>query len=228
MIKKLPIIVIMASTIITGAYASGGPSDREEAIRRLEQPQTLSDVQTYALGTWESLAVELRPTEDRRNTGKITPTYLTREFTFLKGDRFLGEITLYGDNYGKIPLMSFNFEGQLHWGNAHPIAPGAWELDFILDEKFAVTPLSQGAADMLNAVPVPGIASFEVDQPNNILGKAFPLFNIAEGQIVSDYDLIYFSNGMLFMGAKHVDGTPFDKPEHRPHQLQVPLKKSLG
>lgn len=28
--------------------------------------------------------------------------------------------------------------------------------------------------------------------------------------------------GMLFMGAKHVDGTPFDKPEQRPHPLQIP------
>ena len=51
------------------------------------------------------------------------------------------------------------------------------------------------------------------------------MFNIVDGQIVSDYDLIYFKNGMLFMGAKHVDGTPFDKPENRPHQLQIPLER---
>ena len=25
------------------------------------------------------------------------------------------------------------------------------------------------------------------------------------------------------MGAKHVDGTPFDQPDRRPHQLQIPL-----
>ena len=29
------------------------------------------------------------------------------------------------------------------------------------------------------------------------------------------------------MGAKHVDGTPFDTPEHRPHQLQIPLEKVM-
>lgn len=30
------------------------------------------------------------------------------------------------------------------------------------------------------------------------------------------------SSGMLVMGAKHVDGTPFGTPERRPHQLQIP------
>jgi hypothetical protein len=54
------------------------------------------------------------------------------------------------------------------------------------------------------------------------------MFNIKEGQIAADYDLIYFKNGLLFMGAKHVDGTPFDQPERRPHQLQVPLQKVMN
>ena len=51
------------------------------------------------------------------------------------------------------------------------------------------------------------------------------MFHIEEGQIVGDYDLIYFKHGLLFMGAKHVDGTPFDKVENRPHQLQIPLER---
>ncbi len=66
---------------------------------------------------------------------------------------------------------------------------------------------------------------FTTGQKQSIFKKEFPLFNIKENQIVKDYDLIYFTNGMLFMGAKHVDGMPFDKPERRPHQLQIPLKK---
>ena len=78
---------------------------------------------------------------------------------------------------------------------------------------------------MLNAGLPEGMTPFETNQKKDILGKAFPMFNIVEGQIVSDYDLIYFKNGLLFMGAKHVDGTPFDKIENRPHQLQIPLEK---
>ena len=111
--------------------------------------------------------------------------------------------------------------------STHPIADGAWEIDYVLNEGFGVTPLHDQAAQMLNANLPAGITPFEVNQQKDILGKAFPMFNIVEGQIVSDYDLIYFKNGLLFMGAKHVDGTPFDKPEHRPHQLQIPLEKVM-
>ena len=74
-------------------------------------------------------------------------------------------------------------------------------------------------------MPVEGINAFEVNVQQDILKKAFPLFNIAENQIAIDYDLIYFNHGLLFMGAKHVDGTPFDLPDRRPHQLQIPLER---
>ena len=78
---------------------------------------------------------------------------------------------------------------------------------------------------MLNMALPEGMAPFENGVKKDILQKAFPMFHIVEGQIVSDYDLIYFKHGLLFMGAKHVDGTPFDKVENRPHQLQIPLER---
>ena len=191
----------------------------------LEEPRTLEEVKKYSLGNWESISVELRPTEDRTGAGEILPTYLKRTFTYLEGDNFIGTITLFGDNYGQIPLMEFEFKGSLKWGGRHPIADGAWEVDYILDEGFDVTPLGEQATAMLNQALPPGMAEFQTGVKQDILKKAFPMFNIVEGQVVTDYDLIFFKNGMLFMGAKHVDGTPFDKPEHRPHQLQIPLIK---
>lgn len=198
-------------------------SDREKAILNLKQPIALNEVQDYALGEWQSIAIELRPTEDRSGTGQIQPTYLTRHFNFISKDKFVGTITMYADNYGEIPLMAFEFKGSLTWGNKHPIANGAWEIDYILDEGFAITPLNSQAADMLNQLPADGIEPFQANVKQDILKKPFPLFNIAKDQIVADFDLIYFTHGMLFMGAKHVDGTPFDKVENRPHQLQIPL-----
>ncbi len=42
--------------------------------------------------------------------------------------------------------------------------------------------------------------------------------------MTQDSGLIYFTNGMLFMGAKHVDRMPFDRTDKRPHQLQILLK----
>ena len=78
---------------------------------------------------------------------------------------------------------------------------------------------------MLNASLPEGMIPFEENVQQDILKRAFPMFHIAEGQIVGDYDLIYFKHGLLFMGAKHVDGTPFDQPERRPFQLQIPLER---
>lgn len=190
-----------------------------------QTPKTLAEVQAYAIGEWQSIGVELRPTEDRMGTGKITPTYLKRHFTYRSKGKFTGVITMYADNYGQLPLMEFEFKGSLRWGNPHPIAEGAWEIDYILDEGFALTPLHENAASMLNQMPAEGVAAFAVGVKQDILQKPFPLFSLAAGQIVADYDLIYFSHGMLFMGAKHVDGIPFDKPERRPHQLQIPLAR---
>ena len=191
----------------------------------MENPITLEQVKNYALGEWQSLSVELRPTEDRTGSGKIEPTYLKRNFKYLSNDKFIGTITLYGDNYGKLPLMEFEFKGNLIWHDEHPIAEGAWKIDYMLDEGFGVTPLNSQAAEMLNIALPEGMKPFENQVKKDILGKAFPMFHIVEGQIVGDYDLIYFKHGLLFMGAKHVDGTPFDKLENRPHQLQIPLER---
>ncbi|MCI4666757.1 MAG: hypothetical protein MRZ79_01250 [Bacteroidia bacterium] len=191
----------------------------------LMQPTTLDEVKAYAVGEWQSISMELRPTEDRAGTGLIQPTYLKRYFNYLSEEKFIGTITMFADNYGEFPLLEFEFKGDLRWGGAHPIADGAWAIDYVLNEGFAVTPLHKQAAQMLNAALPEGIAPFEVNQKKDILNKAFPMFNIVEGQTVVDYDLIYFKSGMLFMGAKHVDGTPFDKEENRPHQLQIPLEK---
>lgn len=186
-------------------------------------PTTLDEVKAAALGEWHSLSIELRPTEDRAGTGVIEPTRLTRHFTYAPDDAFTGVIRMFGDEYGEMPLMEFEFRGHTVWGDAHPIAEGAWSIDYVLDTGFAVTPLAPPIADMLNDGRPAEIEPFVAGTKSDILGKAFPLFSIEAGQIAVDYDLIYFSQGMLFMGAKHVDGTPFDRPERRPHQLQIPL-----
>ena len=198
---------------------------KEQTNQKTTDPKSLTDVQSYAVGEWKSISMELRPTEDRTGSGIIEPTFLKRHFHYLSKDKFIGTIRLFGDNYGQLPLMEFEFKGDLKWGEQHPIADGAWNIDYILNEGFGVTPLNPQAAEMLNQALPEGMTPFESNVKKDILGKAFPMFHIVEGQIVSDYDLIYFKNGMLFMGAKHVDGTPFDKVENRPHQLQIPLER---
>lgn len=222
-IFAITFLYLFLAVMPSASAQKSGKSKKSQAMSMLAEPKTLEEVKKYALGEWQSLSVELRPTEDRTGTGKIQPTYLKRHFSYLPNDKFIGKITLFADNYGQMPLMEFEFMGSLKWGEKHPIADGAWKIDYVLDGGFGVTPLHEQSAFMLNMALPPGMTPFANGVKKDILKKAFPMFKIVEGQIVSDYDLIYFKNGMLFMGAKHVDGTPFDKPENRPHQLQIPL-----
>ncbi|HMY67847.1 MAG TPA: hypothetical protein PK453_18210 [Leptospiraceae bacterium] len=197
---------------------------KEEKTTKPVQIQTPEEIRNFIKDSeWTSIAVELRPQEDRTGSGKIQPFYVSRTFKFTDKDKFTGTIRSFGDPYGKLPLVQFEFKGRVEWQGEHPVAKGAQKIDYVLDEGFIVTPLHQNFADALNSVPAKGLKKFELNVPQDILKKEFPLFSIKEGQIVKDYDLIYIYEGMLFMGAKHVDGTPFDKPENRPHLLQIPL-----
>lgn len=191
-----------------------------------QNPKTIAEIKKFVQGgEWVSITPELRPFEDRTGTGKIAPFYVSRNFKYLPNDRFEGTIVSYGDPYGQMPLVKFVFKGHTTWGKEHPISKGAFEIDYILDEAFEVTPLHAMFADNLNQAPTKGLNKWEANVMQDIKGKAFPLFGITEGQIVGDYDIIYIFNGMLFMGSKHVDGRGFDKPENRPTNLQVPLVK---
>lgn len=193
---------------------------------RNQETMTIPEIKNFITGNeWISIAVELRPSEDRLGTGKIIPFYVSRSFKFFENDKFEGIITSYADPFGQIPLVKFTFKGSTVWGKTHPIAAGAFEIDYILDKAFEVTPLNEMFADQLNIMPVKGLEKWVVNKTQDIKGKEFPLFNIKEGEIVSDYDLILINNGMLFMGAKHVDGRGFDKVANRPTNLQVPLIK---
>lgn len=225
--RPVRMIIVLFLSALTFTSCNSHSAMRERAMNALETPTSLEDVQKYALGEWQSLSIELRPTEDRTGSGKINPTYLTRKFRFLPDNKFVGIITIFADNYGQIPLFEFEFKGHLKWGQKHPIAKGAWEIDYVLDDGFAITPKNDQATMMLNQMPADGIAPFQTNIKQDILKKPFPMFNIAKDQIVVDYDLIYFKHGLLFMGAKHVDGTPFDKADRRPHQLQIPLERVI-
>ena len=220
--------ILFIHLLVIGIVVSSCSTNRDarkKALLMLNNPTSLEDVKSYALGEWKSLSVELRPSEDRAGIGTVNPTYLKRHFNYLPNDKFIGTITMFADNFGEIPLLEFEFKGNLKWGEAHPIALGAYKIDYILDEGFGVKPLNDQAAQMLNAGLTEGMSPFETGVQKDILQKAFPMFHIEEDQIVGDYDLIYFKHGLLFMGAKHVDGTPFDKPERRPYQLQIPLER---
>jgi hypothetical protein len=174
-------------------------------------------------GKWKSITTELRPSISKNAAGDIQPFYLDREFEYGEQDSFSCLVTNYADPNGKVPLVKILIKGHLVWQGEHPLADGAYKVDYVADEVYEITPLHQGFADVLNRFPAQGIATWKVGEAQDLKGKVFPLFGLASTDVYVDYDLIYVYEGLLFNGSKNVDGRPFDRPENRPTNLQLPL-----
>jgi hypothetical protein len=174
-------------------------------------------------GEWVNIVPEVRPSVTKNAAGDIAPFYLTRIFTYGPGNRFECTVINYADPNAKVPLVKIVIAGHTTWVGEHPIAEGAYKVDYVADEIYEVTPLIQGFADAVNKFSGPGIDKWELNVTQSLLGKGFPAFSLEEGKTYVDYDLVYIFNDMLFNGSKNVDGRPFDKPENRPTNLQLPL-----
>ena len=174
-------------------------------------------------GEWVSITPEVRPGISATATGAIKPFYLTRSFKYTAGEKFECTVINYADANGKVPLVKIVIKGHNVWQGEHPIAAGAYSVNYVADEAYEVTPLHQGFADAVNQAPAAGLNKWEVNVMQNVKGKTFLPFGLTEGQIYVDYDLIYIYNDLFFNGSKNVDGRAFDKPENRPTNLQVPL-----
>src|SRR5579862_1168398 len=174
-----------------------------------------------SLGKWESIAPEVRPGSTKNEDGTLKPFYLTREFTFLEHDTFELLVTNFADPYGKLPIAKMLIKGHVEWRGKHPVAEGAQKVDFTADIEYTITPMMQAFADILNKF-TKGFNAWKIGETQNILKKAFPPFGLAEEQLFKEYDLIYIYEGMMFWGARHIDGRGFDTEENRPSNLQIP------
>lgn len=186
---------------------------------------TLDDLKAQLLGDWASLAPELRPSSLKNPDGSIKPFHLSREFRYLAGDRFELTINNFADPLGRVPLARIVIRGHMAWRGEHPIAPGVQKVDFTADEAYDVTPLLQGFADVLNQAAAQGYAKWEVSKAQSVFNKTFLPFGLVEGRHFMEYDLVHLSHGLLFWGARHVDGRGFDSEANRPTNLQIPLAR---
>jgi hypothetical protein len=184
----------------------------------------IREVKAALLGTWASIAPEVRPS--RNPDGTIKPFFLTRRFVCLPEDRFELTVTNFADALGKVPVARIDLGGHMFWRGEHPIAPGAHSVDFVADIAYAVTPLAQGFADLLNKVASDGYAPWEAGGTQEVLGKSFAPFGLVKGQPFKEYDLVHLTSGMLFWGARHVDGRGFDSEANRPTNLQIPMVRA--
>ena len=64
------------------------------------------------------------------------------------------------------------------------------------------------------------------ERATTVMGITFPSpFGLAAGKNFMEYDLVYLSHGLLFWGARNVDGRGFDTEQNRPTNLQIPLAR---
>lgn len=197
-----------------------GPSFAQQ---KEPSPVTIEAVKKETVGTWVSIAPEVRPSGTKAADGSLKPFYLKRVFKAMPDDTFELEITNFADPYGAAPIARIFLAGHMKWHGEHPIAPGARKVDFIADKAYVVTPLAKPFADVLNAVASAGFDKWDVNAGQSVLGKSFPPFGLKEGATFSEFDLVYVRNGLLFWGARHVDGRGFDTEQNRPTNLQIPL-----
>ena len=204
--------------LMTGGAAAQSP-DNQPRTGAMEAD--VANIKQAMLGSWESIAPEVRPSKNP--DGSLKPFYLKRAFKYLPSDRFELEVVNSADPFGAVPLARIRIGGHMLWQGPHPIAPGAHKVDFVADESYEVTPLVQGFADVLNKVASAGYAPWAVNAPQSVFGKNFAPFALKEGTNFMEYDLVYLRGDLLFWGARNIDGRGFDSEQNRPTNLQIPL-----
>jgi hypothetical protein len=210
----LPLCIAACSSVPTSIVPSPGASQ-----------MNVEQTQQAMIGEWVSIAPEIRPSAAKNPDGTLKPFYLTRDFKYAAGDRFELAIVNFVDPFGKVPLARILIRGHMSWHGDHPVAPGAQKVNFVADEAYEVTPLIQGFADVLNQVAGKGYAKWEVGGTQSVFGQTFVPFGLAEGKNFMEYDLVYLSNGLLFWGARNIDGRGFNTEANRPTNLQIPLAR---
>lgn len=192
---------------------------------------SLEGLQKRIVGHWVSIACEMRPQQNEADPKAApSPSYLKRDFVYAADGGFVANISVFADPACNMPAVSYDFAGEVKWRDRNPAADGAWSQDYVLNKKLELTVLAPPVADKLNMLPAGacGDGKFVIGEKRDILGKPCALLKFVEGsQYVIDHDFLYVREDtpdMLFMGAKHVDGTGFYSPENRPQVgLQQPL-----
>ena len=219
--RRTRLLLVLVLLVFGQAVSAQSPNAPQPKATVMETD--VAKLKQAMLGEWVSIAPEVRPSAGKNADGSPKPFYLIRKFRYLPSDRFELEIVNFADPFGKVPLARIAIKGNMLWRGAHAIAPGAQKVDFVADEGYAVTPLAQGFADVLNKVAANGYAPWEINKPQSIFGKSFPPFGLKEGTNFMEFDLVYLRGDLLFWGARNIDGRGFDSEQNRPTNLQIPM-----
>ena len=176
-------------------------------------------------GSWASLACEVRPQVGQ--DGTITEWWLTREIEITEG-RIEARFTTFGQPGCTFPLNVLNFAGRVDIKGDSDVAVGAVAADLTIDEFVKITPLAQPFADFLNSIPAGscGAEAWTVGAAQAIDETGCVLLGVEPNTPTVEYEVLANIDGMLYFGARPVDGTFITEESKRPRALLVPLAKT--
>ncbi len=199
--------------LAAGAVTMGMPAVAQDALIDLN-------------GTWESIACELRP---QAGQDGIVPWYLKRSIVFGPG-RIDAHFTTFADAQCSAPLLELKFGGDVNVLGPSGVAPGAKEVDLIVNDYLTVTPQMEGFAGFLNSSE-PGTCgddAWDVGAEQDVFKTGCSVMGVAANTPTTEYEVLHVSAGHLYFGARPVDGQPLAQPDARPTALQMPLKRREG
>jgi len=185
-------------------YAGGLLIFNKVSNFNLENTQTMTaeQIKQYIQGgEWVSITPEVRPSISPSASGGIQPFYLTRVFKYPPGDKFECVVINYADANAKVPLVKIEIKGHNIWLGAHPIAEGAYSVNYVADIAYEVTPLHQGFADAINRIPTTVFDKWEVSVMQDVMGKPFPAFGL-NGVFIQIMTWYMFMTACFSMAAR--------------------------
>ncbi len=177
-------------------------------------------------GTWESIACELRP---QAGQDGIAPWYLKRSISFAPG-RIDAHFTTFADPTCNAPLLELKFGGDVNILGTSDVAPGAQNVDLIVNDYLTITPQMEGFAGFLNSADAGacGAKGWSVGEEQDVFRTGCSVMGVAANSPTTEYEVLHVSAGHLYFGARPVNGLPLAEPDDRPTALQMPLKRLEG
>ncbi len=199
--------------LAAGAVAMGTPAVAQDTMIDLN-------------GTWESIACELRP---QAGQDGVAPWYLKRSIVFGPG-RIHAHFTTFADARCSAPLLELKFGGDVNILGPSGVAPGAMEVDLVVNDYLTVTPQMDGFAGFLNSAEpgTCGADAWTVGTEQDVFKTGCSVMGVAANAPTTEYEVLHVSAGHLYFGARPVDGQPLAQPDARPTALQMPLKRREG
>ena len=176
-------------------------------------------------GNWRSMACELRP---QAGPDGVQSWYLKRDITFT-GDRIDAHFVTYADPTCATPLVELKFGGDVSILGPSDVAPGAMEVDLVVNDYLRITPRLDGFAGFLNSAESGTCGSeWAVGVEQDIYQTGCSVMGVAAGEPTREFETLLVNAGMLYFGARPVDGMPLNAAEKRPTTLQMPLARVSG